>query len=287
MNDERLQRWRSKTTLSSMNCPPADSWFTPELLYYTNFMNYRQYDSDHPRSFSLTGLKLPKTHQTPDRKVFFIWFCCFIPKNKERKFQSTEANHNIWHSINCYASLFLSSENSSQIQMCDFSQCKLNGMLWNFSRSIFKRNQAVVSVALPVRAVWMLHHWISDMLVCNVYDYEWSWSSSWVAKILQIEASVWDEEVHVASSVNPFHHPSPSFFYSADWFIGAHWGAKISVSLPALWWTTQTRVSHSAEPLQSTTHFRVWVHRFQGLHVCTGVMDRSRKGGGRLTRLHL
>lgn len=136
-----------------MNCPPADSWFTPELLYYTNFMNYRQYDSDHPRSFSLTGLKLPKTHQTPDRKVFFIWFCCFIPKNKERKFQSTEANHNIWHSINCYASLFLSSENSSQIQMCDFSQCKLNGMLWNFSRSIFKRNQAVVSVALPIRAV--------------------------------------------------------------------------------------------------------------------------------------
>lgn len=106
MKDERLQKWRSKMTVSSMNCPPADSWFTPELLYYTNFMNYRQYDSDHPRFFSLTGLKLPKTHQTPDRKVFFIWFCCFIPKNKGRKFQSTEANHNIWHSINCYASLF-------------------------------------------------------------------------------------------------------------------------------------------------------------------------------------
>lgn len=152
MNGEGLQGWRSKLTHSTMSCPPADSWFTPELLCYTNFMNYRQYDSNQPRSLSLTGLKLPKTHQTPDRKAFLIWLCCFILKNKGRKFQSTEANHNVWHSINCYASLFFwSSENSSQIQMCNLSQCKLNGMPWNFSRSIFRHNQVVVSVALPTR----------------------------------------------------------------------------------------------------------------------------------------
>lgn len=157
-------------TLSSLCCPPADSWFTPELLYYTNFMNYRQYDSDQPRSRSLTGLKLPKTLQTPDRKAFLIWFCCFILKNKGRKFQSTEANHNVWQSINCYASLFfLSPENSSQIQMCDFKQCKLNGMPWKFSRSIFQHKQAVVSVALPIRVgVRMVHHWVSDRVV---YDF--------------------------------------------------------------------------------------------------------------------
>lgn len=130
----------------------------------------------------------------------------------------------------------------------------------------------------------MLHHW---MLVWDFYGCEWSWSSSWLVEILQSEASVWNEEVCVSSSGNPFHCLSPSFFYSADWFIGAHWGAKTCVSLPALWWMTQTRVSHSAEPLQGTTHFRVWVHGFQGLYVCTGGKDRSRKGVGRLNHQHL
>lgn len=138
----------------NMSCSPADSWFTPELLYHTNFMNYRQYVSSlSPPSLFLSlsySLKLPKTPRTPDRKAFLIWFCCFILKNKERKFQSTEANHNVWHSINCYAFFFYLLKNSFQIQMCDFTQCKLKGMLWNSSSTVFRHNQAVVSVALPI-----------------------------------------------------------------------------------------------------------------------------------------
>lgn len=136
--------------------------------------------------------------------------------------------------------------------MCDFSPCKLNGMPWNFSRSIFRHDQTVVSVALLIRVCecGTTGSQVSWFVICMIMIDEWS--SSWLSEILRIKESMWDEEVCVSSSINPFHRPSPSLFYSADWFIGAHWGAKTSVSLLALWWTTQTK-SHTQQTL-----FRGW-----------------------------
>lgn len=150
-------------------------------------------------------------------------------------------------------SFFLSPENSSQIQMCDFSQCKLKGMAWNFSRSIFWYNQAVVSVALPVKEFECCPTWSQACWFLIVMVMRDPGAALGLQRSFRLKELCGIRRCVSLRALTPFTDRHPSLFYSADWFIGAHRGPKTSVSLLALWSTTQTRVSHSAEHLQATT----------------------------------